>query len=284
MTERNEPCPCGSGKKYKKCCGAAEKPLRDYIGINRAVAYRGEIGRQREAFCKAYSALKASRFGKIEEKLREELADTGETVTCGPGCAYCCSHYVQASFMESEAIVSYLYSHEKEFQYFLKAYNHWRERVSQIEPVFQRLNDFGGKIAAGQSTEEERAQFKKDTRAYKDMMIPCPFLDSGKCSIYGVRPYVCAGYFSVSPPDWCEANHPKNHDAMHVKISLKLGADVPYFLQIKANPLYASPLMVKQILDGGYGAIAQITGIPELPGIVREDPEVQAVLRATGVL
>ena len=21
--ERNEPCPCGSGKKYKKCCGAA---------------------------------------------------------------------------------------------------------------------------------------------------------------------------------------------------------------------------------------------------------------------
>jgi hypothetical protein len=27
MTEnigRNEPCPCGSGKKYKKCCGAKE--------------------------------------------------------------------------------------------------------------------------------------------------------------------------------------------------------------------------------------------------------------------
>lgn len=20
MTERNDPCPCGSGKKYKKCC------------------------------------------------------------------------------------------------------------------------------------------------------------------------------------------------------------------------------------------------------------------------
>jgi len=20
---RNDPCPCGSGKKYKKCCGAA---------------------------------------------------------------------------------------------------------------------------------------------------------------------------------------------------------------------------------------------------------------------
>jgi uncharacterized protein len=22
---RNDPCPCGSGKKFKKCCGAAEK-------------------------------------------------------------------------------------------------------------------------------------------------------------------------------------------------------------------------------------------------------------------
>ena len=21
--QRNDPCPCGSGKKYKKCCGAA---------------------------------------------------------------------------------------------------------------------------------------------------------------------------------------------------------------------------------------------------------------------
>jgi len=24
---RNDPCPCGSGKKYKKCCGAASKPI-----------------------------------------------------------------------------------------------------------------------------------------------------------------------------------------------------------------------------------------------------------------
>jgi len=23
---RNEPCPCGSGRKYKKCCGAGGEP------------------------------------------------------------------------------------------------------------------------------------------------------------------------------------------------------------------------------------------------------------------
>lgn len=31
MTGRNDPCPCGSGKKYKKCCGkkaqAGGKPI-----------------------------------------------------------------------------------------------------------------------------------------------------------------------------------------------------------------------------------------------------------------
>jgi hypothetical protein len=33
VIERNQPCPCGSGKKYKKCCGAAaaavQVPARD---------------------------------------------------------------------------------------------------------------------------------------------------------------------------------------------------------------------------------------------------------------
>ncbi|MPZ40799.1 MAG: UPF0149 family protein, partial [Rhizobiales bacterium] len=28
-TGRNEPCPCGSGKKYKRCCGSPEKLARD---------------------------------------------------------------------------------------------------------------------------------------------------------------------------------------------------------------------------------------------------------------
>ena len=42
---RNDPCPCGSGKKYKKCCGAAGdsgviiNPDLDYISINREIAY-----------------------------------------------------------------------------------------------------------------------------------------------------------------------------------------------------------------------------------------------------
>jgi hypothetical protein len=29
LIERNQPCPCGSGKKYKKCCGAAGAATQD---------------------------------------------------------------------------------------------------------------------------------------------------------------------------------------------------------------------------------------------------------------
>lgn len=30
---RNDPCPCGSGKKYKKCCEMPEKPKRFYTEV-----------------------------------------------------------------------------------------------------------------------------------------------------------------------------------------------------------------------------------------------------------
>lgn len=29
---RNEPCPCGSKKKYKKCCLVTERELQRYVG------------------------------------------------------------------------------------------------------------------------------------------------------------------------------------------------------------------------------------------------------------
>jgi uncharacterized protein YchJ len=30
---RNEPCPCGSGKKFKKCCGGLEPPLGERLSL-----------------------------------------------------------------------------------------------------------------------------------------------------------------------------------------------------------------------------------------------------------
>lgn len=40
-TGRNEPCPCGSGKKYKKCCGAKEESHVD--GLTAGVRMKGGV-------------------------------------------------------------------------------------------------------------------------------------------------------------------------------------------------------------------------------------------------
>lgn len=32
-TGRNEPCPCGSGKKYKRCCGSIDRMEEVMIGV-----------------------------------------------------------------------------------------------------------------------------------------------------------------------------------------------------------------------------------------------------------
>ena len=39
---RNDPCPCGSGKKYKKCCGAKLK-IQDASGVRRIFSFFGSL-------------------------------------------------------------------------------------------------------------------------------------------------------------------------------------------------------------------------------------------------
>jgi SEC-C motif len=61
---RNEPCPCGSGKKYKKCCGAKE-----------AVSITGMIETEIEALQKQILQFAAYYYG---DDLQEDFADFEE--------------------------------------------------------------------------------------------------------------------------------------------------------------------------------------------------------------
>jgi len=42
-TERNDPCPCGSGKKYKKCCADREHVSRSGSSLPAAFRIKGGI-------------------------------------------------------------------------------------------------------------------------------------------------------------------------------------------------------------------------------------------------
>ncbi|MDO8715805.1 MAG: SEC-C metal-binding domain-containing protein [Dehalococcoidales bacterium] len=262
-TERNAPCPCGSGKKYKKCCGQSQnKP--DYFAINRAAAYEGAIGKQRETFCIDYTALKKAKIVEIESSLQQQIGAAGKTISCSRGCGFCCQQYVVASLKECEAIVYYLYQHDKAREHFIKAFDNWRDRIVKIERCFQNINNLGEKFSLGQDNDEDRQLFIEESFEYASRRIPCPFLIEDSCSIYEVRPYACAGFVSASPPEWCQVRHQNNSESLHFKAATPADNEVPYYIQPESDIISSLPFMVHRILEEGYDALAAMTGAVNL--------------------
>ena len=270
--ERNDSCPCGSGKKYKKCCEltAGQARVPDYFAANRAAAYQGAIGQQRAAFCNDYIAFKTAKIREIDNALEQEIAATKVPFSCTRGCAHCCSQFIGASLQECECIVYYLYQHDKELNHFIHAFEDWRDRILKIEHCFRKINNLSEKIYRGRATDADRKLFDEETRVYSSQNNPCPFLVDGACSIYEVRPYVCANYFSQSPPEWCQASHPNAREAIHMKIGLRLGNDMPYFALPPGSLIVSSmPFLVRRILEEGYDGLASITGVAGLKSSFR---------------
>ncbi len=64
-TGRNDPCPCGSGKKYKKCCLAKEQ--------QQSTAARGSsAGRRRDETDDLFEGLPAVPAGNMDEDMAVE--------------------------------------------------------------------------------------------------------------------------------------------------------------------------------------------------------------------
>src|ERR1035437_8499335 len=97
---RNNPCPCGSGKKYKHCCGdfyqtgvmfyRDEKSDVDAapeaLALHKAIAYQGKVGRMRAEFCRQYIARKQTVFKQMGKDLLAKTSAQGEVITCREGC------------------------------------------------------------------------------------------------------------------------------------------------------------------------------------------------------
>jgi hypothetical protein len=283
--ERNVPCPCGSGKKFKKCCGAPLVPSKpDYIAFNRTLAYQGDVGRRREAFCIDYMTLKKVKIAEMEDRLKQKVTPSNKAISCSKGCGYCCNLFVDATLQECECIVYYLYQHQEVLRHFLYAFDDWRERILKIEDLYRSLDKLGGKIAAGLANEEEKRTYCEECSTYARAGISCPFLAEGACSIYEVRPYVCAGLIATTPQEWCNPSHPRNAQVQHFNIRLELSMDMPYFAKPKSNYIFSSmPPLVHRILDEGYDALSSVPGLEKLKEMAFSDPEVQTVLSGTGL-
>ena len=135
--------------------------------------------------------LSGSAFGAVElARSIHELADRsigrvhatchdGHRVACRSGCTYCCTFPVAASAPEVLAIAAF---------------------------VRQRF-DAGRRAALDARVEANIAATNGMDMEQRDCVrLDCPFLESGRCAVYEVRPVACRGYSSYSVAD-CREDH-----------------------------------------------------------------------------
>jgi len=280
---RNAPCPCGSGKKYKRCCGASSQPVpnrfrkeRDYVALNQAIAYKGKVGKMREDFCIRYIKHKTEVIKVIVRNLTDRVAARGETITCHKGCFYCCSQYIAGTLQEAEAIVYYLYNHETVLNSFVKKYPKWRAQVREKETLFNKVSQTFNELFSSGRTEKNQQAYMEATILYLEQNIPCPFLNNDICSIYEVRPWPCASTVAVTPGDWCS---PANDNICEVRISNLAPKEIPYFRETSRLILLPIPLGVYEILHGGFIWLSDIPGLEGLDDDAMNDPEVKGILQ-----
>jgi Fe-S-cluster containining protein len=285
MTERNDPCPCGSGRKFKKCCGLNKTVKNpDLLAVNRAVAYRGEIGRSRKAYCEAYTAAKKKGIAEVEHKLAEGVAEMGQSITCHRGCSQCCQVYVFADLQECEAIVHHLYEHDDVLQHFLGQYPRWKAGVVSLGRTLPRIEKAQERLLFGTATEEDRRIFGEGLTAYAALRNPCPFIKDNACSIYEVRPFVCAGVVSTNPPEYCSPDNPNHERSMLTKADFQPQNDTPYFMKTSCEINFGCmPELVYQILKYGYAFLSTIGGLEDMGRLAAADPKVKETLRRLGM-
>lgn len=289
---RNDPCPCGSGKKYKKCCGitgdskVTGKREPNYFEIDRDIAYRGKIGQRRKEFCRRYIEAKKKNISTLQEGQAKMAAERNRVISCQKGCYYCCSAYVEATLQECEAIVYHLYEHSEIRKAFLQKYPQWREDVKRNGDLFKQCGQFWKMEITPENAWNLKKQADDENRKYYDQNISCPFLNQDLCSIYEVRPYMCVSLTSVSPQDYCRphsATKPETIRAMSQDLLLDCSF---YYGKLESPVVSFMPIAVYEILKNGtfYFSRGGIPGLERLDQEFCNDPDVLSTLRKYGVL
>lgn len=275
MASRNDPCPCGSGKKLKRCCGgrnAKAGPI-DTFEASRRTAFVGLYGQMRKDAIRDFLAQKTIALDLMSKNQSEEAARRGKTVTCSNGCSSCCRQYISASIWEADAIVSYLYDHSDLLGSFKKRYLDWRTTVKRNEAIFQRLLSCSGSMLSDPSNTSNRTDYFKANEEYFNLQVMCPFNEHNSCQIYTVRPYACASVASTSSAKDCCITNQHSPEIIYASPSM----DVPSFY--KQPALGPMPLLVYQLLMSGWDYLAATLGMHQRVESHFASPEVQTVLR-----
>ena len=246
--------------------------------LNREIAYLGLVGRLREEYCARFIQKKQEFFNDLYRQQEETIVSNSETLSCYKGCSRCCSLFIGASIQEAEAIVYHLYKNEDKLERFLKTFPEWREKVKEGGDLFRKQPPVGNSL--GKNKDLDKNKKTGDLAAYARQKIPCPFLQDDACSIYEVRPFVCAGLIVTTPAEWCDPNHPKHNKRKRYIISDSALADRTFYWKNLDRPVWSfMPVMVYDILEQGVKGIPGISRMGDLLSRYIYDPDVQNVMR-----
>ncbi|MFC2026534.1 hypothetical protein ACFLUX_00985 [Chloroflexota bacterium] len=258
----------------------------DSFVLNRKIAYKGQIGSQRERFCIDYITKKQKIFSELLKKQNEIALSKSETITCKKGCPNCCVLFVGASLQEGEVIVYYLYQNEDLLNHFIERYPLWRAKVEEAGDIFKKSQENQDNPS---TTNISQAQFKRDNSGdltkYARQEIYCPFLRDGICSIYEVRPFLCAGLIVTTPNQWCSPLCPDyNKKKTYQTFSPDLYNDISFYYRELREPVYSfMPIMVYKLLKNGISEMLKIPGLENLFYHYMNDSEVITVINKSVV-
>jgi Fe-S-cluster containining protein len=248
---RNDPCPCGSGRKYKKCCGAMGVSIDTAIVNYRVIqngrkAFSGILGAKRKEYLENYSKEKMAGIREVEQEQRAKAKANNESLSCRKGCNYCCYFFTQATRRECEAIAFYLFHHENVLRSFIDNYPAWRMEVQKTEERLLGLSNIHDKT-------ELIDQLKNALSEYHKLNVPCPFLVDGSCSIHEVRPWVCVSVISVTPREWCGMNDPNYANVKYYSSEVMLTKEPALSQSARIESISSTmPASVFSILRDGF--------------------------------
>jgi len=235
----------------------------------------GAIGRERKLWCESFLVWKTKTLGQMEADLSKLSMERKKSISCRKGCSFCCSQHICTTLQECEAIVYWLYQHDNARNHFLSRYSGWRNKVSG-NAVFEQLSRAASDFMSNPLGPGVKDAFMKVSDEYRQMDIPCPFLEDGACSVYPVRPFVCASCVALSPSDECR---PSSATAPYMLIIDSNSNQPQYFRGMGQTMITAcAPLFVHELLKGGYSYLSNMPGLDGLDIEAFTDPEVRALL------
>ena len=162
---------------------------------------------------------------------------------------------------------------------FLKNYQTWRKKLHQNGDIFVECAELWYEKSGKAVDSPEDEAFKDAAARYRKQKLTCPFLSGCACSIYEVRPYLCAGTVATSPPEWCQVSNIKQPKMYRTQTPAMFDKSF-YYNEIDAGYIFTFfPIAVYEILETGYKAIEKFTGLDGLEEAAMESPTVKKIVR-----